>query len=371
MTEANALLMGEHQRPDPDEALIVNGRYSLVPATGPPRQLYTRSTTWAKTLDDPFGLHIWKLRQGGKGLAFKPDLLARVAATKDNREIDELMEEAITAAGGDEGRNLGNALHSFCQRIDLGEEVFIPPPWDKDVDAYVNALVKAGVTIVPEYIERICVNEHLGVAGRFDRLVRLADGRLVVADLKTGKADYQWSSWAVQTAVYARSETVYDEATETHSPMPEVDQATALIIHLPVRQATCTLYAIDIDFGWQGALLAGMVRNHRRNNSVAAPLATWPSTVVAPVPIRPPEAEPPVDAETTAAVEAWVRRRLADMIERGFGVDVAKRWPRDVPTFKSDHRHTLAELDAIADAISWVEGDKLLPFSDDTDPRRS
>jgi hypothetical protein len=42
-------------------------------------------------------------------------------------------------------------------------------------------------------------------------------------------------------------------------------------------------------------------------------------------------------------------------------------WPAGVPTFRSSHTHTDAEVDAIVAALDLVEGAHRLPFGD-TDP---
>ena len=68
-------------------------RYLIVPQKGGAPVPHTRATTWASTLDDRYGLERWSRRTVALGLARRPDLVAQVAATRDNRHdtLDGLL----------------------------------------------------------------------------------------------------------------------------------------------------------------------------------------------------------------------------------------------------------------------------------------
>lgn len=174
------------QRPEPKRDRW--GRYVIPhPETGK-TVAWTRATTWASSVSDTFGLTKWQLRMSALGLARRPDLLAQVATVTDpddpgaKKLLDKLADQAKEHAGASTRANLGTALHSFCERHDLGDPVQVPKPWDRDVAAYAETIRAAGLTIDRAHIERIVTVPELLVAGTFDRLV--TTDRLMVADLK-------------------------------------------------------------------------------------------------------------------------------------------------------------------------------------------
>lgn len=334
------------------------GRY-LIPAGGK-HVPYTRATTIAGTIEDRYNLELWKIRMAAVGLTNRPDLYAQIAANHDDKKkLNAICDDAIEAAKGSAGANLGTALHTFTERVDLGETITIPPPWDADVAAYTAAMAKAGVTIVPGGVEKIVVLHDLQVAGTFDRLVTIGGRDLpLIADLKTGAGlDFSWGSIAIQLALYAHADEVYDPVTDTTSPMPAVDQAEALVMHLPAGEATCTLYLVDVAAGWdavQTCMAARSWRTRKNLNRLLASVTTEPSPAAAPAP---------------AGFDLGERRAyLVSRIELlrsdhpAALDDLAAAWPLNVPTFKSDHQHTAADLELIAAAIAAVEAKHLVEF---------
>jgi hypothetical protein len=208
------------------------GRYLIPdPETGKPTG-YTRATTFAKSVSDTFGLTKWMLRMGGIGLAQRQDLLLAIAATDpaDSKTLDKIMEDAKDHAGAMAGATIGTALHTFTEQYDLGLNPVVPAPWDADVAAYAEAISAAGIEILTEYVEQIVALPHLQVAGTLDRIVRLPDGRLVIADLKTGKdVSYAMGEISVQLALYAAAPWTFDPTTGELDAMPVVDQEIALV----------------------------------------------------------------------------------------------------------------------------------------------
>ena len=265
-------------RPEPERDRY--GRYRIPdPVTGEERS-WVRATTWAKTVADLHALHGWEKRMVALGFAQRPDLLLRVAAVAEPEssqgrgQLDRLVEQAREHAKASARANLGTALHAFTESIDLGRPLpEIPPPYDRDVAAYRKAM--AAVEVSRNYVERICVIRELGVAGTMDRVVRFKHGRdgrrlPLIADLKSS-ADlkYSWNEIAIQLALYAHADTIYDPVTEEHHPMLEVNQEQALVVHLPAGEGRCTLYLIDIAAGWEMAQLCGTVRAWRDRRNLA------------------------------------------------------------------------------------------------------
>lgn len=267
------------------------GRYLLPDPDDPSKKhpSWTRVTTFAKTLSDSFALSLWAQRMAIKGVATRPDLFALAAATPldDKKTLNSIVDAAKEAAGAGAAASLGTALHAFTEQVDRGDHPDIPEPWSEDVRAYRRALKSAGMEIVPEFIERVVVVPLLGVAGTFDRILRLKDGRLVIADVKTGKdLQYGWLDIAVQLSLYAHAEWIYDLETGTYEPMPEVAQDIAVVMHLPVGKAECTLYEVDIARGWEAALLCEEVRGWRKVKGLATPILETSSGTTTPLSIN-------------------------------------------------------------------------------------
>ena len=98
------------------------------------------------------------------------------------------------------------------------------------------------------------------------------DGRVVVADLKSGKSEAAYPfATTVQIATYAHGDR-YDPETGERSPIHEdLDVTSGLLIHLP-PSGGCELYELDLIRGWQAAQLAVKVREAQKWK--AAELAT-------------------------------------------------------------------------------------------------
>ena len=309
--------------------------------------LTRRVTTLVKTVDDGYGLGLWKLRQVAKGLSARADLLAGVAACRDDdkAKLDELCDTALEASGSSKGATLGEALHKFAERLDKGEELEVPKDWAPDIDAYRAVMAEEGIE--HELIEVTVVLAEMAVAGTADRVIRYR-GHLYIADIKTGQSlDYSWPAMAAQLACYAHAPTRYDWALDEHYPMPEdVSKSLGFIIWVPAGQGRCELIPVDLDVGWQGAQLAYQVRQYRK--SAFRPV--WG------------RAEP-VDRRE------WLIRRVKRLVE-GFPAAaklLAARWPAEVPTLKTDG-HTSAQLQEILRVLESVEAAHKVPPFDEPDP---
>src|SRR6185437_5805843 len=143
--------MGDVPRDRWGRYLITNGKGSAKP--------YTRATTVSSTLSDSFGLTKWKMRTLALGLAQRDDIYARIAASEpeDKKGLDKLCEDALEAGRSSAGANYGTALHEAVARLNRGEEVTMPAPWQADLDAYQQLVADSGLTVHPEYVEQICV----------------------------------------------------------------------------------------------------------------------------------------------------------------------------------------------------------------------
>ena len=332
------------------------GRYLIPdPETGKPTG-YTRATTFAKSVSDTFGLTKWMLRMGGLGLAQRQDLLMAIASTApgDNKTLDRLMEEAKDHAGAMAGATIGTALHTFTEQHDLGLNPVVPAPYDADVAAYAQAILDAGLTILPEHIEQIVVIPSLQVAGTLDRIVRTADGRLMIADLKTGKdVMYAMGEIAVQLALYAAAPYTFDPTTGELDAMPVVDQETALVFHAPAGTGTCTVLEVDITAGRSMFETITTVRDWRKRRDLHKPyISTSPSPVI------------PSDDES--ARFAWLVSAVTDLVDAGHADVLAQRWPVGCPTLRQAREEGVAltshQCDTLHRVVLEIAGDVGHPF---------
>lgn len=253
-----------------------NGRYILPdPKTGKERQ-FTRVSTIAHTLADTFHLDKWNGRMIAKGMGLRPDLASLAGqydVTDDKAKLNEIAEKAKEAAGGSHGANLGTALHGYAERLDSGEDVFkqrLAANTRRCLELYRDTITREGITMLPQYMERVVLNSRYEIVGRLDRLASAPTfPHPIVADLKSQKTlDFGYMEIAMQLAIYANADYMWNEETAKWEPMPETDKDLAVIIHLPAQrkrgEEICELHWVDLVEGWRYVRLAMSVRTARR-----------------------------------------------------------------------------------------------------------
>lgn len=354
------------------------GRYLITTPSGKSVG-HTRATTWAKTLADTWALTEWSKRVVAVGMARRPDLVALAAnKTADDKDaLREVIEAAEETGGANEKRRIGTALHEMLELIDGGATANVPAQFAPHIEAYRKAMESGGVTVLPEFIERVIVVDSLTVAGTADRIVEV-DGKRYIADLKTGSDPLKFGAGdiAIQLALYARGDALWNTATSAREPMPEVDQTKALVIHLPATDAApvCTLHWVDIDAGWSVAQLAGTVRDWRKRKDLASPFVasppiaaggeTAPGTANEGVDAPPPQLPP-----RTNNVADDLKGRIGWLIENSpAGVErLTALWPAGVPTFaairEAGGEHTDEQLRSIGVVVARVEADVQAPLT--------
>jgi hypothetical protein len=277
-------------RPEPERD---RWKRYVLPCPEGGKAAYTRATTVVGALKDLNGLIGWKQRMTAVGMARTPGLVARVLHVNDaieaagddwreardaKRAMTDVVEQLMHAGGADRGSEAGTEAHTLSEWYDAGrlDEVnhLATDSQIADLQAYVTAMRRAGIVRPPEYIERIVINQTIESAGTFDRLVYLPDGRLVVADLKSQKSvDFGFLDAACQMAQYANADYLVDG--EQLLPMPaELDRSIGIVMHAPVGTGTCDLYEVNLEIGWEAALVARDVRRLRdMSKSMGRPYA--------------------------------------------------------------------------------------------------
>jgi hypothetical protein len=298
---------GEPAAPGLEDDKDGYGRY-LLDADGKGKSPYTRATTIAKMLDSGKGLEIWGQRKVAKGVAQSPALVARAAVTPldDKQAWREILDQAEVKSGGDEKRDLGTAFHALHEHV----ETMSDSEWDAvpaDLKAtyvkYRAELKRLGITEV--MTEVTLVNTKIGTAGKADAIFRLADGRLVIGDRKSGRITEYPHSAAVQFAIYANADVLLtwneDGSVERH-PMPELDLTTAIVIDVKIgdeNTASVHAYEVDIWAGWAAALLSAKIRRWRNRRDLLTPYhPEFPSTD---------KARNAATVEITQHPEAWAK----------------------------------------------------------------
>lgn len=343
------------------------GRPLIIPAEGGKPVAYSRFSSHGQCLEDKFALEKWKLRTAARGFVNRADLFAQVAACPidDTKRIDQLVGQALEAGGSSVGAGLGTALHEFAERIDLGHITIddVPAPWGHDIAAYLSEISAHRLTVMPDLIECRLVNDELRLAGTADRFYRRPDGRLVCADLKTGKAiGHNPLAYVVQLAAYANS-VLYDIETGTRTPIGDIDLTTGLIIHVPSGKAKCHILEVDLQAGLEAARLATNVRTWQSKRGLVRP-AEPPMEVVEAAAEQIAAAFPGTVEIADPARVQWVIERARAVLAHSTsaGQTLGRRWPADVPTFRQTSEFTVPQLEAIIELLNSVETAHGLPF---------
>lgn len=368
------------------------GRYRLPTLDDPEvRVAYTRANTVAKAPEDQGGLMKWAQRMVVIGLGRRQDLHALAVTTdpEDKKALGQIARDAEEAGGSATGRNIGTAIHSAIEAVNRGDEPL--PLYPDEVDAYRAALGAAGLTPVPELVERVVANtEHL-IAGTFDVALRDANGNLYVADLKTGSVNYP-AAMAIQLAIYATADQLVTRDYQSFEAMPKWSTERGIIIHLPPG-GPCTLHWIDLTAGRRGLDIALSVRKWRSEAKAPALLteiaaADGPTkhtaavgvvgTVEVPTTSHPsPESAPGLARSgdgTGAGVGApsapdpdrlaWFSQRYDEVREATGPEAIRAAWPDDLPSPKHRDEWTPGQLDEAVRVIERVSNEAALPFGE-------
>ncbi|QDF17576.1 exonuclease [Gordonia phage Yago84] len=284
------------------------GRYKLPsPTTGRPTG-FTRATTVADTLDDTYNLNRWKRRETAKriiALADEVDVaeiagvdiadndllvaLRQAVADDDKSKLDAALDAIDNAMGGRDAAELGTAVHAWVEAIDLGLVTLpqVPEMFQPYVVAYLDVLARHGLVAVPDYCERIVLNDRgeETIVGTLDRIyLCVATGELILGDVKTSKTlEYSYLSYAVQLAVYGYATRMLSVDGKTWGPMPPMKGLTdedmenevrpyGVIIHVPSDQPErSSAVTMDLWFGAETMVTALETRRRRKQAKSQVP----------------------------------------------------------------------------------------------------
>jgi len=273
----------------PFKAIISRGRYKLPdPETGKER-MFSRASTISRTIADTYHLDRWNDRMIVKGMATRPDLVTLAGAVdlEDRDTLQDIAEQAKTAAGARQGANHGTALHSLAERADHGLE--LPPGTHKKnvegIETYREALSAAGATVVPDLMERVVLCQELDIVGRLDRVLEINPAALGmdipgpvygIGDLKTQKTmDFGGLDISMQLAIYAHGDLMWNEDTgEWEEIQLDIQQNWGVVMHLPSTGGKCEIYLINLAKGWAYVQMAMAVRRARKDKTLLKRVVT-------------------------------------------------------------------------------------------------
>lgn len=256
------------------------GRYVLPTGPGKAKE-HTSPSTLGKSLEDGFGLGVWRGKRVAWAIATRPDLALKLASIPladldKSEDAKEVMRAAELVGATDEGSNLGTAIHNILQRVDQGEQrdafhpYFLPI-----VDNYLAALADAKLTVIPELIERVVLCDRYGCAGKFDNIMAEADGTLVLVDKKSEDDPTDGpQSICTQLGMYANSDRMMNYATGQYEAMPVVRKDYAIVIHIDRETFEVKIHRFDIERGWASARLAWEKREWNKAKHLCHPYIT-------------------------------------------------------------------------------------------------
>lgn len=233
------------------------GKQRLIPdaETGELRP-YMRVSTFARTLDDGFGLGAWKAWMAVRG-ADVDKALREAALHADNIPM-KIVDQLVDAGGGGVKRDRGKDRHTILQiALTGGTLPKLPVSARAELDAILRLIDTLGTV---DAVEAPCVCDDWQLAGTLDLRLTAPNGAPVVADFKTG-ADYRLSA-AIQLVSYARSR-FWDFHTETRQGLVASVLPRLVLIHAPQDGAPPKAIAIDPFKAREAADLAWKVRAAR------------------------------------------------------------------------------------------------------------
>lgn len=161
-------------------------------------KLFPSVTTVLKERSNP-QLEQWKINQVYQAVVANP------AQPGEDMDAYKARIAEISGRRTQEAADFGTRLHDALEH-------YPQMPLDVTLQPWLDAFGPSWEKIVAETVgsEFSLADPEIGVAGRTDKLVKLHDGRLAIADFKTqrfgstGKANF-WASFPIQLSFYARA----------------------------------------------------------------------------------------------------------------------------------------------------------------------
>jgi hypothetical protein len=257
---------------------------------------WSGASNWGKRIEDNTALSAWRAREAVRGVALDDRLRQAVLLADGRDELDDIVEQALQAAGANSNRDRGTEIHRITELADLGKLAGVTDDIAATAQRWRDTLNRAGIELLPGHVEQIVLIPEMQVCGTFDRLARW-QGETVVLDLKTGTSGAKYAhSMAVQLALLAHADWITDgdgvrnddrTTWTTFQAFRELGVSTdvGLIVAMPSDGSDISVHTLDLDAGWDAARLA-----HRAKQWTAS----TPAAVVVTIPATPPPSPIPI-----------------------------------------------------------------------------
>jgi hypothetical protein len=233
-----------------------------------------------------------------------------------------------------------------------------------DIETYVASISAWDFGMKKEWIEVLLINDEYEYAGTADRIVTTRDGKICIFDLKTGTdLSYSFGSIAVQLAMYAHADWIYDWKTGERTALPEgLDMKEGIICHLPAGEATCKFYTVDLEAGWEAAKMSFATRDWRKRKDLFKPyqFSDEKRRVVEPVVNPIPQADDSVSPKELQIRQEWMKQRIANLTREAQAMLILC-WPEGCPKLQETSPEQLQQLVKV---IETVEAQHDIPFFD-------
>lgn len=139
----------------------------------------------------------------------------------------------------------GTEVHALAERLAHGHEIEVPD----ELAGHVESAVRFLDEWKPETLltETVVASRTYGYAGTFDLLMRLPDGRTVLADWKTTRSGI-WGETALQLGAYANADAYLDADGEEH---PVADLGIDAGMAVWIRGDGYDVYEVDLAEGFR------------------------------------------------------------------------------------------------------------------------
>jgi hypothetical protein len=138
----------------------------------------------------------------------------------------------------------GTEVHDLAEKLAHDQEVDVPD----ELAGYVESAVRFLDEWKPETLltETVVASRKWGYAGTFDLLMRLPDGRTVLADWKTTRSGI-WGETALQLGAYANADVHL--ASDGEHPMDDLGIDTGMAVW--IRADGYDVYEVDLEQGFK------------------------------------------------------------------------------------------------------------------------
>ena len=242
------------------------GKQRLIPdATTGELRPYMRVSTFAKTLDDGFGLQAWKAWMAVRGADV--DKTLREQALHADKTPAKVIDQLVEAGGGGVKRDRGKDRHTILQiALTGGTLPALPDSARAELDKILTLIASLGEIVA---VEAPVVCDDWQLSGTVDLVLQShrsdarshgIGGMPIVVDFKTG-GDYRLSA-AIQLVAYARSR-YWSFETETRGELVAPILPRLVILHAPQDGSEPKAITLDPYKAREAADLAWQVRRAR------------------------------------------------------------------------------------------------------------